>query len=157
MRSHSAAIRLVIPDNTAETALATLRRLGLPLTTLERADVWQFDCSDALAPEGFLARVEHIEAIYNLNKHRIHAVHGAGPGAGEVWIRDIDDALPADAAEVLRQFGGDAVAVRHRTAWRLLEHAHPVPPEVLQRAAEMLLCNPAFQEASFPENANPSK
>ena len=155
MKTFAAAIRLVIPDNTAGTALATLNRLGFSLSTLERADVWEFDCPDTLAHDDFLQRVQHIETIFNLNKHRIDAVRADGPGPGEVWIRDIDEGVPADAADVLRQFGPDAAGVRHRTAWRLLDSAAPAAPGVVHRAAETLLCNPAFQKASFAANANP--
>ncbi len=138
-----------IPDNEALTALATLRALGVDLGALERSDVWRFE----VAPEsagGLVDAVRGIETIYNPNKHALQVRAALDPEAGEVWIDE-----PAAAV----RFGRSPLRIAGRlldgvdrverfTAWRLRDqHGAPVAREVVDRALETLLLNPAFQRA----------
>ena len=146
----TACVALSIPDNTAQTALATLVRLDFELAALERADLWQFTLDGTLGEREFLTRVARIEAIFNPNKHALSFVDRVMPAPGELWVRDSEERVPADALEVLRQFGPGVRGLRHRTAWRLADRAsRPAANEVARRAAEVLLCNPAYQKAEF--------
>jgi len=154
MRTLAAEISLKIPDNTADTALATLVRLGIALGAVRRADVWQFTVDERVPADEFLERVARIETIFNVNKHAIALVEAEGPGTGEVWIGEIDESIPADGGELMRQFGEGVTSVRHRTAWRLLDRGQQrAPAAVVRRAAQALLCNPAFQKATLPADA----
>jgi len=116
------AINLKIPDNAAYTALVTLRRLGLDLARVERAQIVRNTTA---------AGVEADESLYNPNKHHVTTLESDGPRAGEVWIVQEREDRPV--------------------AWRLFRAPGvPVSPEVLQAAAERLLCNPAIERAIFP-------
>jgi len=139
---------LSIPDNEALTALATLQRLGIDVADLKRADLWRFkvDSSDANdLPE----RLRGLETVFNPNKHRLRERASAAPESGEVWI---DEAAPPG-----RRAGGGTVAGREvrgvrqaerLVSWRLFDrHGKPALAEVVDRAVETLLCNPAFQRA----------
>jgi phosphoribosylformylglycinamidine (FGAM) synthase PurS component len=69
------AIRLKIPDNQAYTALATLRRMGVDLARLERAEIVRLSPGQAPA--------------FNHNKHMVNDVPGGLPIAGEMWIEEL--------------------------------------------------------------------
>jgi hypothetical protein len=137
-------VTLTIPDNEAFTAVTTLARIGLPVESAVRSDVWiaTVDAEHAAALDAAIAT---IETIYNPNKHRLEVRADARPRRGEVWIKGTDE-RPALTV------GGRTVAglrgLVRRTAWRLLDqHGADVPATVLERATETFLCNPAFQEA----------
>jgi phosphoribosylformylglycinamidine (FGAM) synthase PurS component len=124
-------IALKIPDNAAYTALTTLRRLGFDLAAVERSDVVVFDDEHDIAA---LARIEHDETLFNPNKHRLVEFADSRPREGEVWI-------------ALRDL---VIRPRRYVAWRLFERGGaPAPTEVVMRAAQQLLCNPAVEEALF--------
>jgi hypothetical protein len=137
-------VSLTIPDNEAYTALTTLARMGLAVERAVRADVWvvavdppRVDAVDAIVPT--------VEGIFNPNKHRLEIRSDVAPRPGEVWITSRDE-RPAIT------LGGRLVdgvhSVRRLTAWRLLDaQGGDVPPATLERATELFLCNPAFQEA----------
>ena len=110
-------IRLKVPDNTAYTALVALRRLGVVVARVERA--------------------RRDESLFNSNLHEAQLLETEKPGAGEVWIRSLDDARYArdDRVEAWRLFDGDGA---------------PVPVKALRRACDALLCNPAIEEATLP-------
>jgi len=137
------AVTLTIPDNEAFTAYETLGRLGIDVSRVVRADIWQFETA---GDAGDLARtVASIETIHNPNKHRLAERDSDLPAPGEVWIASRDEA-PATVV------GGRTIpgvrAIRRRTAWRLLDDAgHDIAPADLDRAVETFLCNPAFQIA----------
>jgi phosphoribosylformylglycinamidine (FGAM) synthase PurS component len=146
---------LTIPDNEAETALTTLRRLGVHVDRLQRADLYRFEL-DPGSDETLLASLRRIETIYNPNKHALEVRAGAVPQAGEVWIGEPGAPVnPAGAST------GDAVRVAGRAllgvlklerlvAWRLYDtEGKPASPEVVARATETLLCNPAFQTFQY--------
>ncbi len=138
------AVTLTIPDNEAFTAFETLSRLGIPVTRVIRADIWQFEVDDVLARE-LTDAIGTIETIHNPNKHRLQERTANEPEPGEVWIAPRDEA-PATLV------GGRAIpgvrAVHRCTAWRLLdENGRDVPSDLLAKAVETFLCNPAFQMA----------
>ncbi len=122
------AISLKIPDNTAYTALVTLRRLCVDVARLERSEVYFYESDDAAA---LAARVRADETIFNPNKHRLAVLDETRPRAGEVWIEPL------------------AAHERHAvTAWRLFdESGAPAGRAVLDAAIERLLCNPAIDRA----------
>ena len=137
-------VSLTIPDNEAFTALATLARLGLPAAAVVRSDVWVATV-DAAATDTVDAAIPTIETIFNPNKHRLEVRSVAAPLPGEVWITARDEMPRMTVAG--RTIAGVIAIVRY-TAWRLLdESGSDVAPGVLDRATEMFLCNPAFQEA----------
>ncbi|GAC1306690.1 MAG: hypothetical protein NVSMB19_19020 [Vulcanimicrobiaceae bacterium] len=143
------AVSLVIPDNEARTALATLQRLGVGVTALARADLYRCDV-ESEAADLLLTALRGIETVFNPNKHAIRSHAAAEPGAGEVWV---DEAAPEHVrtgAEI-RIAGRTIPGLRdfeRFTAWRL-ETAPGVPagPAVVAAATDLLLCNPAFQKA----------
>jgi hypothetical protein len=137
-------ITLTIPDNEAFTALTALNRIGVPVETAVRSDVWiaTVDAEHAAALDGTIGT---IETIYNPNKHRMEIRTDARPRPGEVWITAHDETPAITVAG--RTVAGVQGIVR-RTAWRLLdERGADVPSGVLDRATETFLCNPAFQKA----------
>ena len=137
-------ITLTIPDNEAFTALTTLARLGLPVETAVRSDIWVATV-EAGAAAALDLEVATIETIYNPNKHRLEVREDAGPRPGEVWITARDETPAITVAG--RTVAGLRGIVR-RTGWRLLdEGGGDVPPDVLAAATEQFLCNPAFQKA----------
>jgi hypothetical protein len=138
------AIALTIPDNEAFTACETLRRIGLPVAAVRRADIWVFDAPPGAAA-GVRETIASIETIFNPNKHALDERPDARPLPGEVWIAPRDDVAHAGV-------GGRAIpgviAVVRRVAWQLLDaDGALVEPSVLDRAIETFLCNPAFQKA----------
>jgi len=138
------AVALTIPDNEAFTALETLRRMGVGVGGVRRADIWTFDVDAAAA--GTLAEIlAAIETVFNPNKHELVERLGSRPIAGEVWIAPQDETVRASV-------GGRVIpgvhGVQRRIAWQLLDEAgRIVDPAVLDRAVETFLCNPAFQKA----------
>src|SRR5271166_1438314 len=141
------AVSLAIPDNEAYTALVTLRGLGVPCAGIERADIHVFGVESAAADE-LIRLVPTIATIYNPNKHRLTVLDQPRPSRGEVWITEGD--LPQPRAAIV--VGGVRLpgvqTMWHATAWRLSgADGKDVAPEVLGRAVETLLCNPAFQRA----------
>jgi hypothetical protein len=137
-------ITLTIPDNEAFTALTTLARIGLPVDSAVRSDVWiaTVDAEHVTALDGTIGT---IETIYNPNKHRLEIRNDTKPQPGEVWITAHDETPTITVAG--RTVTGLQGIVR-RTAWRLLdERGADVPAGILDRATESFLCNPAFQKA----------
>jgi phosphoribosylformylglycinamidine (FGAM) synthase PurS component len=142
MTQRTIAVTLKIPDNAALTALAALRRLGVDVSRLERADVWQFE------DEGFTPveqRFEQNETLFNPNKHELGVLESNGPREGEVWIEMLD------AADVPLRMTGASHA-RRFTSWRLFRKGKdPADAAHVRDAAEKLLCNPAIERAKFRE------
>ena len=140
-------IDLTIPDNEALTALATLRRLGIDLRSVQRSDLWRLkvDAAQAGAVAGALRTVE---AVFNPNKHVLHERESVSPEPGEVWIGEKPTATERDAATVAgRRLPGVERAERF-VSWRLFDrNGQPASWEEVDRAVETLLCNPAFQRA----------
>ncbi len=137
-------VTLTIPDNEAFTALTTLARMGLPVASAIRSDVWiaTVEADRATALDGAIAT---FETVYNPNKHRLDVRSDARPLPGEVWITGLAETPTTTVAG--RSVDGVRGIVR-RTAWRLLdERGADVPAGVLRRATETFLCNPAFQKA----------
>lgn len=137
-------VSLTIPDNEAETALATLRRLGLELGSLHRADLYRVELVGENADD-VLAQLRAVETIFNPNKHRLELRSQVEPQAGETWI---DEAGP----QTVVLAGGQAVRgitrIERFTAWRLVDAQNsPAPRETVMRANELLLCNAAFQRS----------
>lgn len=129
---HTIAIKLKIPDNTAYSALTALRRLGVDVTAVERADIWQFagPGSDAEVAES----VKRNELLFNVNKHVLDVLPSSEPRPGEAWVCGNDDPEKAPA--------------RHYVGWRLFDNkGKPVKPAVVKDAVEKLLCNPAIERA----------
>ena len=137
-------ITLTIPDNEAFTALTALARIGLPVDSAVRSDVW-IATVDAEHVAALDAVIGTIETVYNPNKHRLDIRSDTKPRPGEVWITAHDETPAITVAG--RTVDGLRGIVR-RTAWRLLdEQGADVPASVLNSATESFLCNPAFQKA----------
>ena len=143
-------VSLTIPDNEARTALATLRRLGLTATGLERADLYRCEIADDAA-DALVEALRGIETIFNPSKHAIRSRDTLGPAAGEVWIDEISTAGPAPVRDLRiagRTIAG-LIAFERFTAWRLSSVPGVLADEATVVAAtELLLCNPAFQKAT---------
>lgn len=144
MSERAYVVSLAIPDNEAYTALTTLARMGLGVESVVRADVWVAEIDPDKAAE-LDAAIRTMETVFNPNKHVLEVRSDARPRRGEVWITARDEAPATTVAG--RAAPGLRGIVRY-TAWRLLdERGHDVAPELLQRATETFLCNPAFQKA----------
>ena len=137
-------VTLTIPDNEAYTALTALSRMGLTVASAIRSDVWIATVHAAHA-EALDRAIATFETVYNPNKHHLEVRSGAHPLPGEVWITAHAETPTTSIAG--RTVDGVRGIVR-RTAWRLLDEAGgDVPADVLRRATETFLCNPAFQKA----------
>jgi phosphoribosylformylglycinamidine (FGAM) synthase PurS component len=135
---HTVAITLKIPDNTAFSALTALRRLGVDVDRVERADIWQF--AGPASGDDVAVSVQRNESLFNPNKHALELRESPNPQSGEAWISTISatHAVAADAS---------AAAVHH-VGWRLFsKDGMPVAPATLKEAVEKLLCNPAIERA----------
>jgi hypothetical protein len=116
VRERVVAIAPKIPDNTAYTALVALRRLGVPVRRVERAEIRRLGEGDA-------------EPEINPNTQRLVELTENRPRRGELWIEELD-AKRRDRA----------------IGWRLTgDDGNPAAPDVLRAAADRLLCNPAIE------------
>lgn len=132
------SISLKIPDNTAYTALVALRRLHVAVDRVERSEIYFFD--DGGDVEALKRRIESDERIFNPNKHRLAVLDSTKPGAGELWIEPLEPRHPSTPLRV--------------TAWRLFDAQNrPAANEVLEMAAERLLCNRAIDRAIMEDRA----
>jgi len=139
MSVRTIAIRLKIPDNEAYTALTALRRLGVDIARLERAEIWQMD--DAGSESDYAQRVERNETLFNQNKHELFVLESDRPREGEAWIEEVD------APDVAVRIAGVSRARRY-VGWRLFTHGHtPADPQTVRTAVDQLLCNPAIERA----------
>lgn len=130
MTSRAVAIRLKIPDNAAYTALVALRKLGVHVDRVERAEIRFFEGDDAGA---LVARIESDETIFNPNKHQVALLDAGTPRSGEVWIESLGPAS---------RTAPDAIG------WRLFDaRDEPVSRRELDAAIDRLLCNPAIERA----------
>ena len=147
-------VRLTIPDNESRTAFATLGRLGVAAEGLERADLYRCDVDDAAAP-GLADELRACEGVFNPNKHALAERAGDAPGLGEVWIDEPGPVERTDAPVVVsgRTLAGVRSLERY-TAWRVIgKGGSPASFEIVEAAANALLCNPAFQRARFEDAA----
>ena len=141
MSRRTVAIKLKIPDNAAYTALTALRRLGVDIARLERAEIWQLE--DSGEKGDLVQRVERNESLFNPNKHELQVLDGEGPRAGEAWIEDID------ARDIPLRIVGITRARRY-IGWRLFREGHtPADSGVVRSAVDQLLCNPAIENAIY--------
>lgn len=149
MTMRCVAIRLKIPDNEAYTALTALRRLGVDVARVERAQVWLLNDTGEAAD--FIARVERNETLFNPNKHVLQLLGDAVPGEGEVWIEEADGGREDD--DDLRRLGRPVAGVtggKRFTGWRLFEDdGTAASPTTVRQAVEKLLCNPAIERAAI--------
>jgi phosphoribosylformylglycinamidine (FGAM) synthase PurS component len=136
MTRRTVAIALKIPDNEAYTALTALRRLGVDVQQLDRAEIWHLD--DEGDEADFIARVERCEQLFNPNKHRLALIEGAHPREGEAWIEALE------ALDVPARIAG-VTAARRSIGWRV------APASCIRKAVETLLCNPAIERAIIRE------
>jgi len=139
MSLRTIAVKLKIPDNEAYTALTALRRLGVDIARLERAEIWQLE--DTANADDFAERVERNETLFNPNKHELQILDGDRPREGEAWIEQLD------AHDVAVRIAGVSHARRY-IGWRLFSQAHtPAQPQIVRAAVDQLLCNPAIERA----------
>lgn len=147
MTVRTVAIRLKIPDNEAYTALTALRRLGVDVARLERAEIWALD--DAGNDGDFIERVERNETLFNPNKHELQLLGEGAPREGEAWIETLRET--ADVSDDLARIGRPVVNVlrgRRFIGWRLFADGHkPADARTVRAAVERLLCNPAIERA----------
>jgi len=141
-------VALIIPDNEARTALATLQRLGVGVAMLERADLYRFDVEDEEAND-LVTRVGATETLFNPNKHIMRVRALSTPDAGEVWVGDLASPIAAGGVRIGGRVLPGVRAFERFTAWRI--YGAPgvrANAELVAAATETLLCNPAFQKAS---------
>jgi phosphoribosylformylglycinamidine (FGAM) synthase PurS component len=139
MMMRTVAITLKIPDNEAYTALTALRRLGVQLARLERAEIWQLE--DGGGDADFTQRAERNEALFNPNKHELQVLEDGRPREGEAWIEQLD------AQDLSLRISGVTRARRY-VGWRLFSASHaPADSQTVRKAVDLLLCNPAIERA----------
>jgi phosphoribosylformylglycinamidine (FGAM) synthase PurS component len=144
MSLRTIAVKLKIPDNEAFTALTALRRLGIDITRLERAQIWQL--RDTGSAADFAQRVERNETLFNPNKHELQVLDANGPREGEAWIEQLD------AQDVRPRITGVTTG-RTYVGWRLFSQPHgPAGIQTLRAAVEQLLCNPAIERALLKDD-----
>lgn len=120
-------IRLKVVDNAAYTSLLALRRLGLSLSRVQRARFVGSGEPDALE------RVRRDQALFSVNLHKLRTLDADAPAPGEIWIAPRDE------------FSHGV------NVWRLFDdRGNPASREMLERARDVLLCNPAIEEATLP-------
>jgi phosphoribosylformylglycinamidine (FGAM) synthase PurS component len=136
MSDRYVAIALKVPDNTAFTALVALQRLGVPVERVERARVVLVSGE---SESSIIRQVSHDESLFNPNLHRVEIRDSKAPLEGELWVRASGELRSPRLAR------GDNLV-----AWRLFGERGPVSREVLERARDALLCNPAFETAELP-------
>jgi phosphoribosylformylglycinamidine (FGAM) synthase PurS component len=143
-------VSLTIPDNEARTALTTLRRLGVAVTALERADVYRCEVQEREA-DRLSVLFRSVETLFNPNKHSLRVRTGEGPEPGEVWIAERLAAPERESTAGVRIAGRTLPGVtglERFTSWRLIgDLGAPAESNLVQAAQETLLCNPAFQKA----------
>ena len=139
-----------IPDNEAETAGTTLRRLGVAANRLERADLYRMEIEPG-NEASLLEAFERIETIYNPNKHALRVRPSPEPGPGEVWVHEIGETAPARGpVRIAGRLLPGVVRLERFVAWRVSDDdGRPADAALVARATETLLCNPAFQKASI--------
>ena len=147
---------LTIPDNEAETALTTLRRLGVHVGELRRSDLYRIEVEPE-REETLLETLREIETIYNPNKHALRLRSDVAPQPGEAWI---DEPKTMDSARGPVHIAGRVLpgvwGLERLVAWQLSDSlGKPASAEVVARAAETLLCNPAFQRATTNSHIGP--
>ncbi len=136
---HTIAIKLKIPDNTAFSALTALRRLGVDVDRVERADIWQF--AGPGSSEDVAVSVKRNESLFNPNKHILEILESPTPRAGETWVVSIPGGAHGSP-------GSSNVAAIHYVAWRLFAgEDRPADKATVTSAIEKLLCNPAIERA----------
>jgi phosphoribosylformylglycinamidine (FGAM) synthase PurS component len=139
MSLRTVAIKLKIPDNEAYTALTALRRLGIDVARLERAEIWQLE--DGGSDADFEQRVERNETLFNQNKHELQVLDSGRPREGEAWIEQLE------AKDVSLRIAGVTRARRY-VGWRLFTQGHtPAGAQIVRAAVDQLLCNPAIERA----------
>jgi phosphoribosylformylglycinamidine (FGAM) synthase PurS component len=165
------AIDSIVPDNTAYTALVTLRRLGYgDLERIERAEILTLDV-DAQPRDAadVVQQLSHAEVIFNPNKHRMrYAVLNGEPAAPErasahdgapEWealVRDRDDETSSLANLLRGAFGITRLRSLSRgIAWRLHEAAGSAAREPVEWACRELLANQYSQ--TFIVRARPAR
>lgn len=146
------AIRLKVPDNTAYTALVALRRLGVEVVRVERAELWFLD--DAGDPATLGDRVRANEAIFNSHVHELEIRDERRPRSGEVWIREIASCAQDDRGSTDAQGSNgriaDVTGAKRAVSWRLFDRLdRPVAKAILACACDALLCNAAIEEATL--------
>jgi hypothetical protein len=130
MTMRAVAISLKIPDNAAFTALVALRKLGVHVERVERAEIRFFEDADV---GSLTARIESDETIFNPNKHKVAVLDAGTPRSGEVWIESLGP-QPRSAPDAI--------------GWRLFDaRGEAVSRRELDAAIDRLLCNPAIERA----------
>ncbi|GAC1504366.1 MAG: hypothetical protein NVS1B14_10160 [Vulcanimicrobiaceae bacterium] len=140
MSTHAIAISLKIPDNEARTALAALVRLGVRIDAVERADVWLIEYGGPGADLVKLVRSD--EVLFNPNKHALEPLASLRPRGGEIWVEPLDRSA---SGKMISGIG----AAKRVVAWRMWSGNRPATREILQAAAQALLCNSAIERALF--------
>ena len=102
------AIRLKIPDNEVYTAMTALRRLGVDLARLERAEILQFE--DSGSEEQFVRRIERMETLFN-------------PNNNDSTCSSMDGRAKAKRRGI-QEFAANAGTPRRYVGWRLFSGAH---------------------------------
>ena len=109
---------------------------------------------EAGTEESLIATLRGVETIFNPNKHAIALRETAAPQAGEVWVDEpnapgaLGGARGAGGVRVGGRLLGGVSKLERFVAWHLwAADGAPAGAETVARAAQMLLCNDAFQEA----------
>jgi phosphoribosylformylglycinamidine (FGAM) synthase PurS component len=150
------AIDSIVPDNTAYTALVTLRRLGYTdLAHVERSEILTLDVDGRPgAAPAIVKQISHAEVIFNPNKHRLSFSDRSVPserselGEWEALVSDRDDDTSGLVRLLQGPFGIAALrSLKRGVAWRLHDSSGPAPQARVEWACRELLANPYSQTA----------
>ncbi len=164
MNEYTIAVKLKAPDPAAVTVLNALSGMGvqLPPARLERYDIWRFELESG-GEDAVREIVGHFTDIVNPNKHLWTFVSPgeAVPGQGcdlhwtGLLVKDREDAVGSDWAEILKRRGFPVLSVRRGTLWSL-GYLDEIDESLASRLAMDLavsgsrtgglLSNPIFQE-----------
>ncbi|NOZ80608.1 MAG: hypothetical protein GXP63_02950 [DPANN group archaeon] len=146
MKKITLAVGLRIPDNTAFSALTTLRRLGHDeLIDLRRMDYYEFEVDEEDTEDTFASRIVKTDIIVNANKHHAHLAPVFREGVTFiVFDREQEGGLLHTLRD--RLGFGQLTSVRKGTLWQFFAQGDAEPIGMAEKAILELLYTPHYQE-----------
>ncbi len=146
MKAVEMIVTLKVPDNTAITALQTLKSLGYAeIGDLKRADYYKFTVTSDL--ENFKSKISKVDLIVNANKHSYD--FSLPKGVTKILVKNIDDAAESLLLILKNRLGLKGIAKIERGILWILSIEGKNPGKIAEKAAKELLSNEHYQEFSI--------